>query len=86
MNLKLDKINKVENDTKFKGSASVIIDDCFLVTNIKIIEGENGLFLAMPNKILKNGKSVDIVHPLNKETREEFNKLILDAYKNMESE
>lgn len=86
MNLKLDKIYKIEDGSKFKGSASVIIDDCFIVTNIKIIEGENGLFLAMPNKILKDGKKVDIVHPLNKETREQFNKLILDAYNNLDKE
>ena len=86
MNLKLDRINKIENDSRFKGSASVIIDDCFIVTNIKIIEGENGLFLSMPNRTLKDGRKVDIVHPLNKETREEFNKLILDAYNNLDNE
>lgn len=86
MNLKLDRIHKIDNDSRFKGSASVIIDDCFIVTNIKIIEGENGLFLAMPNKILKDGKSVDIVHPLNKETREQFTKLIIDAYNNLDNE
>lgn len=86
MNLKLDRIHKIENDSRFKGSASVIIDDSFIVTNIKIIEGENGLFLSMPNRTLKDGRKVDIVHPLNKETREEFNKLILDAYNNLDNE
>lgn len=84
MNLKLDKIFKVDNGTKLKGSATVIIDDCFVVTDIKIIEGDNGLFLAMPNKILKDGSKVDIVHPINKETREQFNNLIIDAYNNLE--
>ncbi len=48
------------------------------------IEGDNGLFLAMPNKILKDGSKVDIVHPINKETREQFNNLIIDAYNNLE--
>ena len=86
MNLKLDRIHKIEDSSKFKGTASVIIDDCFIITNIKIIEGENGLFLSMPNRTLKDGRKVDIVHPLNKETRDQFNKLILDAYNNLDQE
>ena len=84
MNLKVDRIYKVDNGTKLKASATVIIDDCFVVSDIKIIEGDNGLFLAMPNKLLKDGNKVDIVHPINKETREQFNKLIIDAYNNLD--
>lgn len=84
MNLKLLKIFKIDNDTKLKASATVIIDDCFVVNDIKIIEGENGLFLAMPNKVLKSGTKIDIVHPINAETRKIFNDVIINAYKNME--
>lgn len=80
MNLKLEKLYKINDNTKLKGVASVIIDDCFKVTDIKIIEGENGLFLAMPTKQLKNGDRIDLVHPINQETRELFNKVIFDAY------
>ena len=84
MNLKLLKIFKIDNDTKLKASATVIIDDCFVVNDIKIIEGENGLFLAMPNKVLKSGTKIDIVHPINKETRDLFNSVILDVYNNLD--
>lgn len=84
MNLKLENIYKVEDGTKLKGSASVIIDDCFKITGIKIIDGKDGLFLAMPNRVLSDGSKRDIVYPLNKETRELFNKVIIDAYNNLE--
>ena len=84
MNLKLDRIFKVDNGTKLKGSATVIIDDCFVVSDIKIIEGDSGLFLAMPNKVLKDGTKVDIVHPINSDARKQFNDLIINAYNDME--
>ena len=84
MNLKLDKIYKVEDGTKLKGSASVIIDDCFKITGIKIIEGKEGLFLAMPNRILNDGTKRDIVHPINEATRKLFTDVILSAYNDLE--
>ena len=84
MNLKVDKIYKVEDGTKLKGSASVIIDDCFKITGIKIIEGKEGLFLAMPNRVLSDGTKRDIVHPINEETRALFNEVIIGAYNNLE--
>lgn len=84
MNLKVDKIYKVEDGTKLKGSASVIIDDCFKITGIKIIEGKEGLFLAMPNRVLSDGTKRDIVHPINEETRTLFNEVIIGAYNNLE--
>ena len=81
MNLKLDRIFKIDNGSKLKGSATVIIDDCFVVSDIKIIEGDNGLFLAMPNKVLKDGTKVDIVHPINAEVRSSLQEKIFTAYK-----
>ena len=84
MNLKVDKIYKVEDGTKLKASASVIIDDCFKITGIKIIEGKEGLFLAMPNRVLSDGTKRDIVHPINEETRALFNEVIIGAYNNLE--
>ena len=63
-----------------KGFANIVIDDAFIVKNIKIIEGKNGLFIAMPSQKGRNGEYRDIAHPLNTETRTAIEKLVLDAY------
>lgn len=63
-----------------KAVASVTLDDCFIIRGLRVIEGENKTFVAMPSRKDKNGESHDIVHPLNQETRDMFNKVILDAY------
>jgi len=63
-----------------KAFANIVIDDVFIVKNIKIIEGKNGLFIAMPSQKGKNGEFRDVAHPLNTETRNEIERLILDAY------
>lgn len=80
MKVTLDKLFIVDTDSKIKGSASVIIDDCFKITGIKIIEGSNGLFLSMPSRKLKDGTNRDIVYPINSETRKLFNDVILTEY------
>lgn len=69
-----------KEDTKLKAVASITIDERFVIHDIKIIEGRDGLFLAMPSRKTPEGEFKDIVHPLNTETREELKKLILDAY------
>ena len=77
------KIRKFEKEgSRMKASASVTIDDCFAIHDIRIIDGTNGLFVAMPNKKLKaeDSKYLDIVHPLNQETRDMFTNKILKAY------
>ena len=76
---KIDKEN-----SKMKGKASVLLDDCFAVQDIRIIVGNNGLFIAMPSRQTFNGEHKDIAHPINKETREMFEKEILEAYDNAE--
>ena len=65
---------------QLKAFANIVIDDAFIIKNIKIIEGKNGLFVAMPSQKGKNGEYRDIAHPLNSETRGEIEKLVLDAY------
>ena len=85
MNLKVDRIYKVDNGTKLKASATVIIDDCFKITGIKIIDGTNGLFLSMPSRKLHDGTNRDIVYPINTETRELFNDVILTEYEKQTS-
>ncbi|MGH1467548.1 MAG: septation regulator SpoVG [Bdellovibrionales bacterium] len=69
------------NEEKLKAYVTIIIEGCFVVRDIKIIAGTEGLFVAMPSKRRKDGQFKDIVHPLNKETREKIEKLIFDEYK-----
>ena len=70
-----------KEDSKLKAVASMTIDDCFVVHDIKVIEGHEDHFVAMPSRKGSDGEYKDIVHPINTETREHIIKLILDAYK-----
>ncbi len=70
------------NEEKLKAYASITIDDCFVVRDLKIIQGISGLFVAMPSKKRKDGQFRDIAHPLNKETREEIEDRVFEAYEN----
>ncbi len=69
------------NEERLKAYVSITFDDCFVVRDLKIIQGPNGLFVAMPSKKRKDGQFRDIAHPLNKETRNEIEDLIFEAYK-----
>ena len=68
------------DEDKLKAFVSVVFDDCFIVSDIKIIYGNNGLFLSMPSKKGKNGKFRDIAHPLNSETRNWMSEVIIKHY------
>ena len=68
------------NEDKLKAYVSMVLDDCFLVSDLKVIHGPNGLFISMPSKRKKNGEFKDIAHPLNRETRERMERRILDEY------
>lgn len=75
------QIKKVEKDgSRMKGIASIMIDDCFIIRNIRIIEGDSGLFLAMPSRKNAEGEYHDIAHPINAETRKMFEDAIFSAY------
>lgn len=75
------RIRKVNAEGgKLKAVASIIIDDCFAVHDIKIVEGEGGNFIAMPSRKLPSGEFKDTVHPINTETREALRDRILAAY------
>ena len=79
------KIRKVEREnSRMKGIASVVIDDAIAIHDIRIIEGDNNLFIAMPSRKTPAGEYRDIVHPINQEVRTMFEKEILDAYENAE--
>ena len=68
------------DEEKLKAYVSIVIDDCFLVSDLKVIHGPNGLFISMPSKRKKNGEFKDIAHPLNRETRERMERRILEEY------
>jgi stage V sporulation protein G len=68
------------DEDKLKAFVSIVIDDCFVVSDIKIIEGANGLFISMPSKKRRNGTFRDIAHPLNNETRGWIEERIVKQY------
>ena len=74
------RIRKVEKEGKMKAVASITIDNEFVVHDIKIIDGDKGLFIAMPSKKTLDGEYRDIAHPINSSTRENIQKIILDRY------
>lgn len=71
-------VNK--GDNKLKAVASMTIDECFVIHDIKIIEATDGAFIAMPSRKTNDGEYKDIAHPLNTETREIIKEAILTAY------
>lgn len=73
------KVFPVEEE-KLKAYVSIVLDDCFLVSDLKVIQGPNGLFISMPSKRKKNGEFKDIAHPLNRQTREKMERRILEEY------
>lgn len=78
------RVRRVETDSKMRAVASITIDDVFVVHDIKIIEGDKGLFIAMPSKKGTDGEYRDTVHPINSETRMMIQNTILEAYEKAE--
>ena len=74
------RIRKVEKEGTMKAVVSITIDEEFVVHDIKIIEGEKGLFIAMPSRKAADGEYRDIAHPINSDTRDRIQKLILEKY------
>ena len=74
------RVRKISKEGKLKAVASITLDDVFVVHDIKVIEGEKGLFIAMPSRKTSDGEYRDIAHPINSETRARLQELILDAY------
>src|SRR5258706_1077731 len=68
-------------EEKLKAYVSIVIDDCFVVSDIKIINGTSGLFISMPSKRRKNGTFRDIAHPLNNDTRKQIEDKVLARYR-----
>ena len=87
--MKITSVNvrKIEKEgSRMKGIASVLLDDSFAVHDIRIIEGDNGLFIAKPSRKTATGGYRDIAHPINPEVRAMFEEAILEAYEKAEDE
>jgi len=75
-----------KENSRLRGIASVLLDDAFAIHDIRIIEGDNGLFIAMPSRKTATGEYKDVCHPINPDVRNEFTEAILDAYNKAEEE
>ena len=78
-------VHKIEKEnSRMKGIAVVTLDDCFVVKGIRVIDGDNGLFIAMPSRKTATGEYKDIAHPINSDARKMFEDAIIEAYNNVE--
>ena len=80
------RVRKVAKDGKMNAVVSITLDDEFVVHDIKVIEGEKGLFIAMPSRKASDGEYRDIAHPINSETRERIQTIILEQYEKAAAE
>lgn len=74
------RIRTVDSEGKLKAYVTVTFDRCFVVHNVKVIEGRSGVFIAMPSRRTKTGEYKDVAHPINSDFRAELQKRILEAY------
>ena len=74
------RVRKVAKEGKMKAVVSITLDDEFVVHDIKVIEGEKGLFIAMPSRKASDGEYRDIAHPINSGTRDKIQQMILGKY------
>ena len=79
------RVRKIAKEGRMKAIVSITLDEEFVVHDIKVIEGDKGLFIAMPSRKAADGEYRDIAHPINSQTRETIQQIILDKYR-METE
>ena len=80
MNITDVRVRKIKKEGKLKAVISITLDDEFVIHDIKVIEGEKGCFIAMPSRKASDGEFRDIAHPINQETREHLQGIILEKY------
>lgn len=80
------RVRKIAKEGKMKAIVSITLDEEFVVHDIKVIEGEKGLFIAMPSKKAADGEYRDIAHPINSDTRDRIQATILESYEKAMSE
>jgi putative septation protein spoVG len=78
------RVKKINSQNRMKAIASITIDEVFVIHDIKVIESDKGLFIAMPSKKTPNGEFKDIAHPINTETREMIQNAIIEKYNEAE--
>ena len=86
MNITDGRVRKVAKEGKMKAVVSITIDEEFVVHDIKVIEGEKGLFIAMPSRKATDGEYRDIAHPINSSTRDKIQTIILEKYQEAAAE
>lgn len=74
------RIKLVSTEGRLKAVGSITLDDCFVVHDVRVLEGEKGMFVAMPSKKMPNGLFRDIAHPINTDTRNEIDAAVIKAY------
>lgn len=74
------RIKKFDSGSRLKAIAAITIDECFVVNEVRIIDGKEGLFIAMPSRKLPNGAFKDVAHPINQETRNMIERAIFDEF------
>ena len=84
MNITDVRVRKIDKEGKMRAVVSVTIDEEFVVHDIKVIEGEKGLFIAMPSRKSADGEYRDIAHPINTATRDRLQAIVLEAYEKAE--
>lgn len=77
------RAKRIDGDNRLVGIAAITIDNCFVVHELRIIEGKNGLFVAMPSRKMPNGEYKDVAHPINSETRAMIEETVLETYHNL---
>jgi stage V sporulation protein G len=84
MNITDVRLIKVDGQNRLKAIAAITIDDCFVVHELRVIEGDNGLFVAMPSRKRSSGEYKDIAHPINQETRKMIENKVIEVYNETE--
>ncbi|NLY54444.1 MAG: septation regulator SpoVG [Firmicutes bacterium] len=74
------RVRKINTEGRMKAIVSITLDDEFVIHDVRVVEGNNGLFVAMPSRKTPDGEFRDIAHPINSETRERMQKAVLEAY------
>ena len=84
--IKITSINmmKIESENRCKAVVSIVLNDAICINDIKIVEGQKGLFIVMPSRRKPNGEFKDVAHPINSETRELIQKAVIDKYNELD--
>lgn len=86
MNITDVRVKKFNGENRLKAIAAITIDECFVIHELRIIDGKEGLFVAMPSRKMPNGEFKDVAHPINQETRAMIESIVIEAYESIPEE